>query len=72
MAIIKSLEIRESGRRRSRTEICAEYSSTKNLFSLCSFRESDINGIGNASQNMQFTKEIAEILYDALGKFLGK
>ena len=70
MAIIKSL-IHDSSKKVPRqTETAADYNSDGEYFSIWSYRNGDIRRNGNCPQNMQFDKEMAITLRDALNRFI--
>lgn len=70
MAVIKSL-IKDSSRNIPiRGETVADYSFYGDYFSIWSYKDGDMNRKGACSQNMQFNKEVAKVLRDALDLFL--
>ena len=69
MAIIRKLR-KTTKNIPNRTETVAEYNSDEKYFSIWSYKDGDLSGEGTCKQNMQFDKEIAKNLYDALKSFL--
>lgn len=50
--------------------IVADYNMDDKYFSIWSYKKGDISRSGTCSQNMQFDKDIARQLRDALNQFL--
>ena len=69
MAIIRNLRKTTKGIP-NRSETIAEYNSDENFFSIWSYKDGDLSGEGTCKQNMQFDKQIAKDLYNALKSFL--
>ena len=69
MAKIISL-IRTSKNIKPNADIVADYGMDDTYFSIWSYKKGDLSRSGNCSQNMQFDKEIARQLRDALNEFL--
>ena len=69
MAKITSL-VRISKDIKPNANIVADYNMDDKYFSIWSYKKGDIYRTGNCSQNMQFDKEIARQLRDALNQFL--
>ena len=69
MARIISLE-RTHKDIRVNTSIVADYDMDDRYFSLWSYRQGDLDRTKGGSQNMQFDKEMARKLRDALNRFL--
>lgn len=71
MAVIKSLIHDTSRKIQSRNEMfAADYNADSEFFSIWSYKKGDMQRLGDCSQNMQFDKEMAKILRDALNVFL--
>jgi len=69
MAIIRKLR-KTTKNIPTRSETVAEYNSDELYFSIWSYKDGDLSGEGTCKQNMQFDKEIAKNLYNALKSFL--
>ena len=69
MAKIVSL-LRTSKNIQPNSDIAADYGMDDTYFSIWSYKKGDLSRSGNCSQNMQFDKEIARQLRDALNEFL--
>ena len=69
MAKIVSL-MRTSKNIQSSSEIVADYGMDDTYFSIWSYKKGDMLRSGTCPQNMQFDKEIARQLRDALNEFL--
>ena len=69
LAIIKILEPVNKDISTS-TSVVAEYDMNENFFSIWSYKEGDVCKTEGVKQNMQFDKEIARQLRDALNVFL--
>lgn len=69
MAKIISL-VRTSKDINPNADIVADYNMDDKYFSIWSYKKGDISRSGTCSQNMQFDKDIARQLRDALNQFL--
>ncbi|MCL2188753.1 MAG: hypothetical protein FWC16_07165 [Defluviitaleaceae bacterium] len=74
MAIIKSLEKdtnKNIQRLTSKTAVtAADFNADEEYFSIWSYKNGDVARERGCPQNMQFDKEVATILRDALNEFL--
>jgi hypothetical protein len=70
MAIIKSLEKDTSKSIPLRTEAVADYNFYDEHFSIWSYKDGDFSRNDTPKQNMQFNREMAKTLRDALNDFL--
>ncbi|MCL1823924.1 MAG: hypothetical protein FWG44_06945 [Oscillospiraceae bacterium] len=70
MAVIVSLREDLSKNIELHGEHPADYCFNSEHFSIWSYKNGDINRNGACTQNMQFNKEMAKILRDALNVFL--
>ena len=70
MAIIKLLKKDSSKAYPMRGETSADYNFYGEYFSVWSYKDGDLSQSGVCTQNMQFNKEIAKQLRDALNDFL--
>ena len=70
MAIVKSIE-KVSGKKIPKNrETTIDYNADNYFFSIWSYRDGDIGHIYGSKQNMQFNKEMAKKLRNALNAFL--
>lgn len=69
MARIISLE-RTHKSIQANSSIVADYNMDNRFFSIWSYRQGDLDRTKGGSQNMQFDKEMARKLRDALNQFL--
>ena len=71
MARIISLKKDTTKKNYSRGQSVSDYNFEGGSFSIWTYKNGDINRSGDCSQNLQFDKEHARVLRDALNDFLG-
>ncbi|MCL2300316.1 MAG: hypothetical protein FWC27_09260 [Firmicutes bacterium] len=71
MAIIQSLKLDNSRSTSRQGQTAADYNMNGDFFTIWSYKNGDVNRDGDCPQVMQFDKNVAKVLRDALNVFLG-